>query len=276
MPPATRGQERARRPLSRLLECARLLAAALTVSSATGAQMGVDADLVQRATVGPPAATAPTHASAVSRTRRAAFEFPAAMHVLWRARVTGPITLEPVVDDKGRIVLLHERGTLSMLSDGGTTSWSLRLGDATPGVSPALLSDGTVAIYNFDDRLLRIDVAGRLVAATHLGLKGKPAALLPLESGGAALAVGDDLVRVDHRGEVVARASAEHTIAELLSSRGSVIAVDNQGEVYRFHGTGVLSPEGSFGRGVAAVALAGKSLLAVSGGQHLVSFDLDT
>lgn len=273
---AARDRPRARRPHSRARACARLLAVALTASSVTGAQTGVDGDLVQRATVGPPAATAPTHASGASRTRQASFKFPATMQVLWRARVTGPVTLEPVVDDQGRIVLLHERGSLSMLSNTGTTSWSLRLGDATPGVSPALLSDGTIAIYNFDDRLLRIDATGHLVASTQLGLKGKPAALLPLESGGAALAVDDDLVNIDHRGEVVARARAEHVVTELLSARGSVIAVDKQGKVYRFHATGVLSSQGSIGRAVASVAFAGKSLFAVSGGQHLVSFELDS
>src|SRR5690606_2979368 len=168
---------------------------------------------------------------------------------VWRARVTGPVTLEPVVDDKGRIVLLHERGSLSMLSDAGKPSWSLRLGDATPGVSPALLSDGTIADYNVDGRLLRIARAGNLVGCAQLGLKGKPASLLPLENGGAALAVEDDLVRVDHRGEVVARAEAEHVIAELVSSRGSVIAVDKQGRVYRFHATGVMNPQGTLGHG---------------------------
>src|SRR5690606_24467386 len=165
---------------SRLLECARLAAVAFTTSSVTVGQTGIEADLVQRASVGQPAATSPTHASTTGRTRRATFEFPTNMQVVWRARVTGPVPLEPVVDDKGRIVLLHERGSLSMLSDAGKPSWSLRLGDATPGVSPALLSDGTIAVYNFDDRLLRIDRAGNLVGSTQLGLKGKPASLLPL------------------------------------------------------------------------------------------------
>lgn len=253
-----------------------LLGFALTVSSMTLAQTGVDADLVQRATVGPSSAIAPTSATTVSRARRAPFAFPTSMRVVWRARITGPVTLEPVVDDAGRIVLLHERGSLSMLSDTGTTSWSLRLGDATPAVAPALLSDGTLAVYNFDDRLLRIDGAGNLVGSTRLGLKGKPGSLLPLERGGVALAVDDHLVQVDHRGEVIARAEAEHVIAELLQARPGVIAVDKQGQIYRFHATGQLSPQGTFGSAVVSVALAGDTLFAITTGQHLVSLALGT
>src|SRR5688572_16707114 len=183
---------------SRLRVSARLLGLALTAAPASLAQGDIDADLVQRRTVGPPPATAATTASTVSRSRRAAFAFPASMKVEWRARVTGPITLEPVVDRAGRIVILHERGSLSMLDQKGASAWSVRLGDAAPGVSPAVLSDGTLAVYNFDDRLLRIDLRGQLVSSTQLGLKGRPSALLPLQSGGLALAVDDNLVQLDH------------------------------------------------------------------------------
>jgi len=254
----------------------RLVSLTLTASTASFAQTEVDADLVQRATVGPPAATAPTSSSAVTRARQANFEFPSSMQVLWRARVTGPVTLEPVVDEGGRIALLHERGSFSMLSSTGTTSWSVRLGDAAPGASPAMLSDGTLAVYNFDDRLLRLDPDGNLLSSTQLGLKGRPSALLPLERGGVALAVDEDLVQVDHRGEVVAQARAEHPIAELLQSPSGVIAVDKQGNVQRFHATGQLSAHGSFGRSVVAVALSGETLFAVTAGQHLMSFQLGT
>ena len=263
-------------PRPRARDLARLLVLLLTPSSVTLAQTGVDADLVQRATVGPPAAAAPTSAAAVTRARRAPFEFPKAMEVRWRARVTGPITLEPVVDPTGRIVLLHERGSLSMLSDTGTSAWSVRLGDATPGVSPALLSNGNVAVYNFDDRLLFIDRAGKLRNSTQLGLKGRASALLPLQRGGVALAVDDQLVLVDHRGELVARAETEDNIAELLQARTGVIAVDKLGKVYRFHATGQLSPLGTFGRSVSAVALSGDTLFAITAGQILMSFKLET
>jgi len=256
-----------------LLRCVSL---ALTATTAVLAQTDVDADLVQRATVGPPAAIAPTSASAVTRARQANFEFPPSMQVLWRARVTGPVTLEPVVDERGRIALLHERGSFSMLSSTGTSAWSVRLGDAAPGASPALLSDGTLAVYNFDDRLLRLDADGNLLSSTQLGLKGRPSALLPLERGGVALAVDQSLVQLDQRGEVVAHAEAEHPIVELLQSRSGVLAVDRQGNIQRFHATGQLSPQGSFGRGVIAVALSGQTLFAVTGGQHLMSFQLGT
>ena len=204
---AARERRHLRRPRSRTRELLRVVSVALTASSLTLAHTGVDPDLVQRATVGPPAAMAATSAAAVTRARRAPFEFSPNMQVLWRARVTGPVTLEPVVDHLGSVALLHERGSLSMLSDTGAIRWSLRLGDATPGVSPALLSDGNLAIYNFDDRLLRIDREGNLVGSTQLGLKGKPSALLPLERGGVAVAVDEHLVHVDHRGAIIAESA---------------------------------------------------------------------
>lgn len=266
-----RHRQRVGEPRSSARRLRRLLALLLTTSSATVAQTGVDADLVHRATVG--SSTRATPGAAVSGARRAPFEFPTSMRVLWRARVTGPVTLEPIVDHAGRIVILHERGSLSMLNETGKARWSLRLGDATPGTSPALLSDGTLAIYNFDNRLLRIDPNGKLVGSTPLALKGKPGALLPLERGGVALAVEDHLVRLDHRGEIIARAEADHAIVELLSSRTGVLVVDKQGQVYRFHATGKLSLQGSFGSNVVSVALAGNKLFAVSG-QKLLSFDL--
>src|SRR6187397_1399855 len=97
---------------SRLSVFARLFSIAVSAAPASFAQGDIDADLVQRTTVGPPPATAATSASTVSRSRRAAFAFPASMKVEWRARVTGPIMLEPVVDHAGRIVVLHERGSL--------------------------------------------------------------------------------------------------------------------------------------------------------------------
>ena len=84
--------------MSRMRESLRLLSIVLTVASASFAQGDIDADLVQRRTVGPAPASAATSASTVSRSRRADFAFPGSMKVQWRARVTGPITLEPVVD----------------------------------------------------------------------------------------------------------------------------------------------------------------------------------
>jgi len=253
----------------------RLLSIALTAAPSSLAQGDIDADLVQRTTVGPAPASAATSATTVTRSRRADFAFPASMKVEWRARVTSPITLDPVVDRSGRILVLHERGSLSMLDGKGTSAWSVRLGDATPGVSPAVLSDGTFAVYNFDDRLLRIDLRGHLASSTQLGLKGRPSALLPLRNGGILLAVDDNLVQLDQRGHPIARAHAEHPLAELVQSAAfGVLAIDKERHVHRFHATGQLSPQGAFGTGVAAVALAGEVLFAVTTGHQLLSLNL--
>lgn len=197
------------------------------------------------------------------------------MSVAWRARVTAPVTLEPVVDAQGNLFLLHERGSLSSLDKAGKMRWSLRLGDAAPAIAPSILSDGALVVVNHDQRVLRIDPGGTLLGSTDLGLKGKPSALLPLVNGGAAIAIGDTLAQLDHDGQLVARTQAESTIVSLLQSNRGVLAVTENGEVYRVHGTGRMSMNGAFGHKVHAVALARSELFAVAAGQQLISLNLD-
>lgn len=252
----------------------RALTLALLVSSRLGAQETIDPDIVQHATVGFSPGFAVTSAVSVTRTRQARFELPRAMSVGWRARVTAPVTLEPVVDDRGNMFVLHERGSLSSLDGHGKMRWSLRLGDAAPSVAPSILSDGALVVVNHDQRALRIDPAGTLLSSTPLGLKGKPRAMLPLVNGGSAIAIGDTVIQLDHDGKVVARTQARDAVLDLLQSDRGVLAVTESGEVYQLHGTGRLSIKGSFGARVQAVALASSRLFAVAG-QQLMSLNLE-
>jgi hypothetical protein len=171
---------------------------------------------------------------------------------------------------------MHERGTLTQLNDDGKSEWSVRLGDASPSTGPVLLSDGTRAVLNHDNQLLRISEEGRVLTETPTGLRGKPSPLLPLADGGVAIAVGDVLLRANHRGEVSVRAHADAAIGMLFWSRGGVLAVAVTGRVFQFQATGKLIEKGHFNRKVAAVALSRDSLYAVTTDQQLVSVNLRT
>ena len=257
----------------------RAIALSLGLTSLVAEQLAlagssVDPDLVQHVSVGVPQGPAPMGAVRPSRSRQAPFSFPDNMNVRWRARVTGPITLEPVIDRAGSIVVLHERGSLTQLSPNGKSEWSLRLGDAAPSTGPALLSDGIRVVLNHDNRLLRIDDKGEVLSGTRTGLNGRAIPLLPLPEGGLALAAADGLLRLDHHGSPVARASTDADIVALLGSADGVLAVTEPGTVFRFYGTGKLVVRGHFGDRISAVALSGTTLYGITADQRLVSLEL--
>ena len=234
----------------------------------------IDPDLVQRVSVGFPEGPAPMAGVRASRSRQAAFSLPAAMAVRWRARLTGPVNLEPVVDREGRIVIVHERGSMTQLGPDGKSDWSLRLGDAAPSAGPALLSDGTRVILNHDNRLLRIDKRGEVLSGTRTGLTGRTVPLLPLPDGGVALVADNRVLRLDHRGGRVAHAVADAGIIALLGTASSVLVVTEPGTVYRFYGTGKLVERGRFGHRVSAVALSKSTLYGVTTDQRLLGLEL--
>jgi hypothetical protein len=266
--PATRRAKRA--------FAASVLVASGSLIGSGRAQEAVDPDLVQHVAVGSLQGASPMPGVNAARSRQASFAFAETFAVGWRARVTGPVALEPVVDDKGHIVLLHERGSLSQLSSTGKLEWSVRLGDAAPSTSPVILSGGVRAILNYDNRLLRLASDGSVLSSTPTGLKGKAIPLLALEDGGLALAVENTLQRLDQHGYPIAQAQTDQRIIELLESPHGVLAVADSGEVFRFEATGKLTAKGGFGHGVRAVALYTSKLYAISSERELLSFDLGT
>lgn len=258
----------------RIARAAGLALSLLGLTVGAEAEPEIDADLVQRVTLGPARGASPMTGVNGARTRQANFVLPSSITVGWRARVTGPVTLEPVVDATGRIVVLHERGSLSQLDARGRQEWSLRLGDAAPSVGPALLSDGVRVVLNHDNRLLRISEEGRLLGSTATQLSGKAAPLLPLEDGGLVLAVEGALLRLDHQGRAIARAQLGQAVAGVLKTDSGVLAVSRAGSVYRFYGTGKLTHKGELGQHVGALAWSGSTLYAVTEARTLVGFDV--
>ncbi len=240
------------------------------------AQASADPNLVHRALLGPPPGPSPMALVDGSRAQRAHFEFPQEIGVNWRARVTGPVTAEPVVDQLGRVVIVHERGSLSELDAKGATRWSLRLGDAAPSTGPALLSGGVRVVLNHDNRLLRISEDGKLLGSHATGLSGAAKPLLPLRDGGLALAAGNSVLRLDQAGRAIARAELTGDALMLLALGARVLVVSESGAVQRFYATGKLLDQGHFGHRLRNVALRDGTLYAVTADNQLMSLELKT
>jgi DNA-binding beta-propeller fold protein YncE len=209
-----------------------------------------------------------------ARAQRAPYALPGSLKIGWRARVTAPLSFDPVADTGTKIVIVHERGTISQLDGSGKTEWSLRLSDATPNAGPALLSDGSRAILNHENTLVRLSRRGAVLSRTPTDLNGTAGPLLALKDGGLAISAKNRLVRIDHRALPIGQAEATCHVLTLVESSAGVMAVCKTGVVYRFYSTGKLSEVGRFEADLRTAALAGGALYAITSDHRLLSLDL--
>ncbi len=200
-----------------------------------------------------------------------------ALHVTWRKALGQALESAPLVIEGGDIALVAGRSDLVVLRADGEERSRTSIGAAAAS-PPTATSDGTVVVVTSGGDAIGVR-AGAIRFRAHVGDRGafSRAAPLPLDDGGAVVASGDELVALDARGGVRARASlSEVVVASPLATRGRVLALTSSGAVHAW--TPGRDPErlGSLG-GLAdgGGALADENtLLAVVDGTRLVAFDL--
>jgi hypothetical protein len=260
-----------------LASLAFVAALGLATAADSRERAAVDPNIARQVVVGEPRGPAPMVAVSRGRTRSTSLEFPNKPTVKWRARVEGPVRHEPVVDARGHVIVAHGRGRFSELDPNGKLAWSHRLGDAMTSTGPVLMSDGTRAVLEHDNTLLRVAPEGQILGRSKTTLTGSALPPLPTHDGGLALAAGKRAVRVNHLGETSAEGELKSPIRSILGNGGFVYLVSADGTVHRFFASGRLQELGSFGHDlVGAVALVSNTLVAIVEEGRIAAFNLAT
>jgi hypothetical protein len=229
--------------------------------------------------VGLPKGTWATPRMDVRRRAMSDVPLPRSLRKEW-SRAVGAAGIEtpPLVNDKGEIVVVNQRGELVWLDDKGGEVSHVVLGTGPSG-PPTLLADGTVVV---------VSTAGEAVGANKTGVRfrirlggdrGGGPAPLPLEDGGVVVATASELDALDSAGSVRARATLPEPMAggALLAAGGRVIAVAASGVVYGWSPGREVSRVGSFGGQVdgGATVFDDHTLIAVVDVSRIVALDLD-
>lgn len=251
---------------------------ALVLSRSADAE-SLDPTLPQRRVVGPPGGHSPMFRSNAARTGRSATSLPDKPRVLWRARVPGGISLSPVVDERGRVVIASGNGQLVQLDDRGKSLSSVKTGSDPAALGPVLSSDGTRVVVTSKPELYGITPGGS-VRYHHPIPVAVAGDVPPLASsdGGIVVAAAGTLLRFDASGTLQARASYTGTVATLLERASHLLLVLDRGEVYEWKPPALPNKLASFGGRIdESAALTGpERVTAVVDHQRLADLDLKT
>lgn len=269
------------------MRCSRHLRGALVLggliaAAAWARAQPLDPTLPHQRVLGVPPAPAAMMRLDPRRTGRTRDPLPMAPRVLWRARAQGGIGHAVRVDDSGAIVISSSIAQVVQIDPHGRPAWTVRTGGGAPLTSPVITSNGTRVILVPGPQLLGIDPRGHVLFKRALpGPARSPSsvsALLPLQSGGLALALGDRVLEVGPRGGVLAVADAQETVQALLGRAATVIAVTRRGNVLSWRPPGAASHIGSLGGEADGwPALCSPHSLCASVGSHrIVELDLRT
>lgn len=202
----------------------------------------------------------------------------AALRIQWRASLGIAVEHAPVLDPRGIITVVGERGDVVAISPTGEEIWRLATNLLQPGPS-TVLSDGTIVF---------VDVNGAAAAVRDRSLRwrtrfarGDPARPSPiaLDDGGVIVATGNVIAALDSEGHERARLALPDTASSLVATGSDQIAiVTAHGTVWTWT-PGALEPAraSSFDAAIDAKPALGDAhvLFAIAaGGARLLAADL--
>lgn len=249
--------------------CITLLAA---LSLRTEASSARDAQRVQLLVVGQSPALAASDGLDAANTQRSRVPFPKDPELTLRIRLPGGIGQPPAADEAGNLIIVHSEPRLSLFDGKGRSRWTERLPSEASG-APLLLSDGSILVVTRDAEALLFTRAGQREQRRALPFSDPRRRTLgiALESGGALVVSGSELVELDATLQIARQARLRGNASAVLASGSDSIAVSESGLVERSHATGDFDLVGSFGGivGDGATVRAGKVLAIVDGHKWL-------
>jgi hypothetical protein len=255
--------------------------ALILVSTLTGAT-DIDPTRPTTIVVGPSPGIAPMARVDSARRGRARDPLPRRPRLLWRQFVRGNIDLIPLaVDARGAVLVasasVHE---LLQLSAAGQEQWRASTGAGTSITGTVLLSDETRLIVTSAGDAIGFSPAGAIRFKTPLEAeRNVHVSLLPLEDGGAAIAAGQEIDRMDGDGQLRDRVRFDEKIfGPLLATRSGILAVTQSGAVHLVR-SGFSQRIGSLGGDPGEPGAStpdGRTLFAVVDHQRVMALDLTT
>jgi len=237
----------------------------------------LDPTLPHQVTVGPSPGPAPMSRLNGSRNGRSGNPLPRAPKSLWRARVPGSIVDDVAIDPQGAVVV-GSTTHLAQIDPRGRVAWSFRLGTASAATGPVISSNGSRVLVTSEAELLVVRQDGRVRTRRSLPVRksSRIPALLPVETGGVAVAVDAELLLLEADGDVRARASAPGSVQTLLHRPAGLVVVTRDGAVLGWAPPSPLSEIGSLGGNPSggAVLVSDDTLVSVVDSRRLVALDL--
>lgn len=198
----------------------------------------------------------------------------------FQAKLAAPIVQPPVADSRGRLVIAHGTGKLSQLDDKGRLEWSVRLGPDSEASAPAIARDETRWIITQAGEAVGFGPRGNELYRESVPglLEAREVALVPLSTGGLALASARQLAELDRRGHLRWLASTPQAVAAVLEHHGALLGVGKGGLVLRRNAEGHWVELADFGAHVSVAALAPdeRHVLAIVEHHTLVELELVT
>lgn len=203
----------------------------------------------------------------------------ASLRTEWSASLGISIERPPVVDARGIIYVLGERGDVVAVSQTGEELWRLATAFSQPGPA-AVLSDDTIVF---------VDVNGEAVAVRDRSVRwhakfarGDPTRPIPLalDDGGVIVAAGNEIAMLDSEGHERARLALPELTSALVATASAQIAIVTANGTIWTWAPGAIDATrvASFGAAVdgGAVLGSGHVLFAVTAGAaRVVTADLD-
>jgi hypothetical protein len=155
-----------------------------------------------------------------------------ALHSPWRISLAMPVDHAPLIDARGQIYVVGNRGELVTVSPGGDERWRVSTGGVQAGPA-ALLSDDTVVFVDAAGEALGVR-EGSLRFRTKIGSPNAArAAPLPLDDGGVVVAAGRAFAALDSQGRERARIELPEASANpIVAAMGKVVIVTTSGAVW--------------------------------------------
>jgi putative pyrroloquinoline-quinone binding quinoprotein len=194
---------------------------------------GVDVERPRTLLVGHAACAAPVDRVDTARTGLARTFLPStALHSPWRISLGMPVDHAPLIDARGQIYVVGNRGELVMVSPHGEERWRVSTAGVQAGPA-ALLSDDTVVFVDGAGEALGVR-EGILRFRTRIGSPSAArAAPLPLDDGGVVVAAGREFAALDSQGRERARIELPEASANpMIAAMGQVVIVTTSGAVW--------------------------------------------
>jgi hypothetical protein len=274
-----RGRSRRVAIMAALGLCAGVTGVTMLASRSASADR-VDTRLPAHIVVGAPRGACPMARVDQARTGRTP-RLPDSPRQIWHRRVRGGLTLPPVVDEAGTIVVAAAIAELVQVAEDGREQWHRRLGMSVAAGGPVLSSSGTRLVLTALGTAWGFGPNGEERFQVDLGQYGTDprTAPLPRDDGTVVIAIGRHLIIVDADGSLLDSADVgERIVGSLLVAQSDVVATTETGQVLRWRSPLPPRRVGAF-RGIVrdgAALAAHNTLVTVVDMQRLASMDLRT